>query len=211
MSGRSSKRIIVGITGASGAIYAVRTIRALLLRGFEIHLIVSPFGERLLSDEAGVRLTREGFAEKIAREEGAPPGLGTVVRHGIMELGAPISSGSFITAGMVVVPCTTKTVAGIAHGVSSNLIERAADVCLKEGRRLVVVPREAPLSLVHLRNLVAISEAGGIVLPASPAFYQGPSTFEDLADFIAGRVINLLGFEQDLFPPWGGDEGGGPE
>jgi 4-hydroxy-3-polyprenylbenzoate decarboxylase len=128
-----SKRIIVGITGASGAIYAVRTVRALLLRGFEVHLVISKFGERLLADEANVALSKEGFVERILRETPRPAGLGCVVRHDVRDLGASISSGSFCTAGMVVVPCTTKTLAGIARGFSSNLIERAADVC--HGRR----------------------------------------------------------------------------
>jgi polyprenyl P-hydroxybenzoate/phenylacrylic acid decarboxylase-like protein len=198
-----SKRIIVGITGASGAIYAVRTVRALLLRGFEVHLVISKFGERLLADEANVALSKEGFVERILRETPRPAGLGCVVRHDVRDLGASISSGSFCTAGMVVVPCTTKTLAGIARGFSSNLIERAADVCLKERRNLVLVVREAPLSLVHLRNMAAVTEAGGVILPASPGFYQRPESFEDLGDFIAGRVLNVLGLEQDLFTPWG--------
>jgi 4-hydroxy-3-polyprenylbenzoate decarboxylase len=104
---------------------------------------------------------------------------------------------------MIVVPCTTKTLSGIAHGASTTLIERAADVCLKERRPVILVLREAPLSLVHLRNATAATEAGAVILPASPAFYQKPKTFDDLGDFIAGRVLGLLGIDQDLFPAWG--------
>lgn len=196
-------RIILGVTGASGAIYAVRTARALLMRGFEVHLVVSKFGERLLAEEAGVVLSREGLRERVEREEKTSKGLGTVVRHDVRDLGAPISSGSFRTRGMIVAPCTTKTLAGIATGFSSNLIERAADVCLKERRPLLLVVREAPLSLVHLRNMAAVTEAGGVIVPASPGFYQRPHSFEDLGDFIAGRLLNLLGIEQNLFEPWG--------
>ena len=206
MTTAAAKRIIVGVSGASGAIYAVRTIRALLLRGFEVHLVVSRFGERLLADETGIDLAREGFTEMVARTEGNPTGLGRVLRHDIMDLGAPISSGSFKTAGMVVVPCSTKTLSGIAHGHSHSLIERAAEVCLKERRPLVLVPRETPLSLIHLRNMVFVTEAGAIVIPAAPGFYQKPKTIVDLADFISGRILNVLGIEQRLFQPWGEED-----
>ena len=199
----SEERIIVGITGASGAIYAVRTVRALLLAGREVDLVVSTFGARLLRDEAGLDLDEESIAEYLARTEGRTSVAGRVVRYDENDLGAPISSGSYPAGGMVVVPCSTKTLSGIAQGASLNLIERAADVTLKERRRLVVVPREAPIHRIHLRNLLAVTEAGGIVVPASPAFYQKPETFEDLADFIAGRILNVLGIPQALFTPWG--------
>jgi len=197
------RRIVVGVSGASGAIYALATLRALLAEGFEVHLVISPLGERLLHEEEGVALAKDGIEEALARRYGAPPGPGRIVRHPVKDLGAAISSGSFRTAGMVIVPCTTKTLAGIATGASHTLVERAADVCLKERRRLVLVVRETPLSLVHLRNMVAVTEAGAVVLPASPAFYQKPRTIDDLADFIAGRVLNLFGVPQTLFPAWG--------
>jgi flavin prenyltransferase len=197
------RRIVVGVTGASGAIYGVRTVRALLMAGCEVHLVVSKFGERLLAEEAGISLAREGLAERVAREEGFAEGLGRLVRHDARDLGAPISSGSFRTAGMVVAPCSAKTLGGIASGYATTLVERAADVCLKERRPLILVVRESPLSLIHLRNMVTVTEAGAIVLPASPAFYQGPRSFEDLGDFVAGRVLNLLGIEHGLFRPWG--------
>ncbi len=196
-------RIVVGVTGASGALYAVRTLRALLLAGVEIDLVVSAFGARLLRDETGLDLEEETVPEFLARTEGLTAATGRVVRYDERDLGAPVSSGSYPASGMVVVPCSTKTLSGIAHGASLNLIERAADVTLKERRRLVLVPREAPLSLVHLRNMTAVTEAGAVIIPAAPGFYQKPETFEDLGDFIAGRILNVFGIPQKLFTPWG--------
>jgi len=199
----SETRIVVGVTGASGALYAVRTLRALLLAGAEVDLVVSAFGARLLRDEVGLDLEEETVPEFLARTEALTSVAGRVVRYDERDLGAPISSGSYPARGMVVVPCSTKTLAGIAHGSTHNLIERAADVSLKERRPLVLVPREAPLNLIHLRNMVAATEAGAIVIPAAPGFYQKPETFEDLGDFIAGRILNVLGIPQGLFTPWG--------
>ena len=199
----SDTRIVVGVTGASGALYAVRTVRALLLSGAEVDLVVSAFGARLLRDEAGLDLEEESVPEFLARTEALTSVAGRVVRYDERDLGAPISSGSYPARGMVVVPCSTKTLAGIAHGSTHNLIERAADVSLKERRPLVLVPREAPVNLIHLRNMVAATEAGAVVIPAAPGFYQKPETFEDLGDFIAGRILNVLGFTQSLFTPWG--------
>lgn len=199
----SEPGIVVGVTGASGAIYAVRTVRALLLAGREVNLVVSTYGARLLREETGLDLEEETFPEFLARTEAPTKVAGRVVRYQENDLGAAIASGSFPAAGMVVVPCSTKTLSGIAHGGSLNLIERAAEVTLKERRPLVLVPREAPLGLIHLRNMLAATEAGAVIVPASPGFYQKPETFEDLADFIAGRVLNVLGIPQKLFTPWG--------
>src|SRR5262245_22789445 len=199
----SEPRIVVGITGASAALYAARTVRALLLAGRDVHLVVSTYGARLLRDEAGLDLEEETFPEFLARTEAPSKVVGRVVRYAENDLGAAIASGSFPAGGMVVVPCSTKTLSGIAHGASHSLIERAAEVTLKERRPLVLVPREAPLSLIHLRNMVAVTEAGAVIVPAAPGFYQKPETFEDLADFIAGRVLNILGIPQKLFTPWG--------
>ena len=127
---------------------------------------------------------------------------GEIVRYSNKDLAASISSGSFRTDGMVVVPCTMKTLAGIAQGITGNLIERAADVTLKEGRRLVLVPRETPLNKIHLKNLLAAADAGAHILPAMPAFYQKPKTIEELADFVAGRILALFGIDANLFEPW---------
>src|SRR6266581_3119092 len=129
---------------------------------------------------------------------------GTINLHSNRDLGATIASGSHGCSGMVIVPCSMKTLAGVAHGLSRNLIERAADVMLKEKRRLVIVPREAPMSLPQLKNMVLCAEAGAMILPAMPAFYQQPKSLDDLADFMAGKILSALGFEHDLYPAWTG-------
>jgi polyprenyl P-hydroxybenzoate/phenylacrylic acid decarboxylase-like protein len=132
---------------------------------------------------------------------------GTVNLHSNRDLGATIASGSHGCAGMAIVPCSMKTLAGVANGLSRNLVERAADVMLKERRRLVIVPRETPMSLPQLRNMVLCAEAGAMMLPAMPAFYQQPKTLDDLADFMAGKILSALGFEHELYPPWTGRVG----
>ncbi|MDA0748364.1 MAG: UbiX family flavin prenyltransferase [bacterium] len=197
-------RITVAVTGASGAIYALRLLRALLVNGDHVDLVVSEFGWMLLREEGGFEGKQGEFGEFLVGQYGEEVRKGKVEIHSPGNLAAPISSGSVRSRGMVVVPCSMKTLSGIAHGTSSNLIERAADVTLKERRPLVLVPRETPMSLIHLRNLTAAAEAGAAIVPAMPAFYQKPETFDDLADFIAGRVMNVLGIEHDLFPAWEG-------
>ena len=127
-----------------------------------------------------------------------------MVVHSNRDVGATVASGSYFCEGMVIVPCSMKTLAGVAHGLSRTLIERAADVMLKERRTLIIVPRETPMSLPQLRNMVASAEAGALVLPAMPAFYQGPRTLDDLSDFMAGKILGALGFSHELFPPWAG-------
>jgi flavin prenyltransferase len=200
----SARRIVVGITGASGALYAGRLLRVLLAGGNTVHLVISRFGRYLLRDELGFCPDRESVLEFLARLYGPEVANGELREYRIGDLASAIASGSAPIDGMVVVPCSMKTLAGVAHGLSTNLIERAADVALKERRPLILVPRESPLSLIHLRNLTAVAEAGAAVVPAMPAFYQKPSTFDDLADFIAGRVCGLLGIDSDLFPRWPG-------
>ena len=198
------KSIAVGVTGASGAIYAVRTIAALLERGCQVDVVVSEFGRRLLRDELGESAT-VGVLEAYLRDTyGSTVGNGTIRIHSNKDVGATIASGSYACAGMAIVPCSMKTLAGVAHGLSRNLVERAADVMLKEHRRLVLVPRETPMSLPQLKNLVSCSEAGAVVLPAMPAFYQRPRTLDDLADFMAGKILSALGFEHQLYPSWAG-------
>ena len=199
------KRITVAITGASGAIYALRTIRGLLIGGVRLDLIVSDLGWMLLREEGGFDGKRSEFGDYLLEQYGKDIQGGEIVLHASEDLAASIASGSVRSAGMVVVPCSMKTLAGIANGYSSNLIERSADVTLKERRTLVIVPRETPLNLAHLKNLVSAAEAGAAIVPAMPAFYQKPQTFEDLADFIAGRVLNLLGVPHTLFPTWKGE------
>jgi len=209
MSGEAPPRsIAVGISGASGALYAVRTLASLLERELHVELVVSDYGRRLLRDELGEQATVEGLLPFLIQKYGAGAGRGTLKLHSNRDLGASIASGSHRCAGMVIVPCSMKTLAGIAHGLSRNLMERAADVMLKERRRLVLVPRESPMSLTQLRNMVLCAEAGATLLPAMPAFYQRPKTLDDLADFMAGKILSALGFEHDLYPEWTGRVGG---
>jgi polyprenyl P-hydroxybenzoate and phenylacrylic acid decarboxylases len=145
------------------------------------------------------------FAAFLTDKYGAGVSAGSMAVHSNRDLGAAIASGSHGCSGMAIVPCSMKTLAAVAHGLSRNLIERAADVMLKEKRRLVIVPRETPMSLPQLRNMVLCAEAGAMILPAMPAFYQQPKTLDHLADFMAGKVLSALGFEHDLYPAWTGE------
>lgn len=199
------RRVAVGVTGASGAIYAVRTIAALLEAGCDLEIVFSDYGKRLLMDELGPDAKVERLSELLALRYGPGVGRGSFVVHSNKDLGATLASGSHRCEAMVIVPCSMKTLAGVALGLSRSLIERAADVMLKEKRRLVLVPRETPMSLPALKNLVTCAEAGAMILPAMPAFYQQPKTIDDLASFMAGKILNGLGFEQQLFPPWKGE------
>lgn len=198
------KEVVVGVTGASGALYATRLLRALLAGGHRVHLILSKYGRFLLREELGFMAEgrEETVREFLQRLYGEEASGGELEEYGINDLTCAIASGSVLTDGMAVIPCSAKTFSGIACGSSSNLIERAADVTLKEKRPLVVVPRETPLNLIQLRNLTALAEAGATVLPAMPAFYQKPRSFDDLGDFMAGRVLDLLHIEHKLFPRW---------
>jgi flavin prenyltransferase len=202
---RSFQRsIAVAITGASGAVYAVRTLAALLERGCHVELVISDYGRRLLRDELGDAASVDRLTEYLVGKYGSDVGQGSTSLYSNKDLGARIASGSQGCEGMVVVPCSMKTLAGIAHGLSRNLVERAADVMLKERRTLVVVPRETPMSLPQLKNMVLCAEAGAMVMPAMPAFYQMPQTLDDLADFMAGKILSALGFQHELYPAWKG-------
>jgi 4-hydroxy-3-polyprenylbenzoate decarboxylase len=204
MAGDSRPSVAVAITGASGALYAVRTLAALLSQAIRIELVVSDYGRRLLRDELGEAASVERLVPYLESRYGPGVGAGSIALHSNRDLGATLASGSHACSGMVIVPCSMKTLAGVAHGLSRNLVERAADVMLKEKRRLVIVPRETPMSLPQLRNMVLCAEAGAMLLPAMPAFYQGPATLDDLADFMAGKILSSLGFEHNLFPAWAG-------
>lgn len=201
------KELVVAVTGASGALYAGRLLRALLGGGHLVHAVLSRYGRYLLCEELGWQPEKEALLGLLVRLYGEQVQAGELREYGVGDLTSPLASGSGATAGMVVVPCSTKTLSGIACGASSNLIERAADVTLKERRPLVLVVRETPLNLIQLRNMVAVTEAGAIVLPAMPAFYQQPKTFDDLGDFIAGRICNLFHLPHQLFPTWTGPAG----
>jgi 4-hydroxy-3-polyprenylbenzoate decarboxylase len=196
--------VALAITGASGALYATRTLAALLTRGVHVELIISDYGRRLLRDELGDAVAIEQMLPYLTDKYGSGVSAGSINLHSNRDLGATIASGSHRCSGMAIVPCSMKTLAAVAHGLSRSLIERAADVMLKEKRRLVIVPRETPMSLPQLRNMVLCAEAGATILPAMPAFYQQPKTLDDLADFIAGKILAALGFEHDLYPEWTG-------
>lgn len=183
-------RLIVAITGASGVIYGKRLLEVLRKKNIETHLIVSRSSEKIIRHELGITKSELEKLANYAYEEN--------------DLAAPLSSGSFLTDGTVIIPCSTKTLAGIAHGYSENLILRAAEVTLKERRKLIIVPRETPLSTVHLRNLLDLSTQGVIIIPAMPAFYHKPKSISELVDFIVGKVLDSLGIMHELFERWPG-------
>ncbi|PYR95432.1 MAG: aromatic acid decarboxylase [Acidobacteria bacterium] len=204
MSGDARRTFALAITGASGALYAMRTLAALLERDCHVELVVSDYGRRLLRDELGEAAAVDRLREFLVEKYGEPARRGSYALLSNKDLGAPIASGSHDCEGMIIVPCSMKTLAGVAHGLSRNLVERAADVMLKERRPLVIVARETPMSLPQLKNMVLCAEAGAMMMPAMPAFYQMPKTLDDLADFMAGKILSALGFDQTLYPKWKG-------
>jgi flavin prenyltransferase len=195
--------LVVAITGASGSPYGVRLLDVLLRAGRTVHLVISPAATQVMERELGVTIDLARFDPTLLLKKADVTNLHY---HHYRDFSAGIASGSFRTAGMAVCPCSMGTVAAIAHGTSENLIHRAADVHLKERRKLILVPRETPLGLIQLRNLTAVAEAGAVVLPAMPAFYTLPKTVDDMVDFVVGRVCDQLGVEHRLFPRWGADE-----
>lgn len=198
----TQRTVACAITGASGALFAVRTLAALLEQGCRVELVISDYGRRLLKEELGDEASADRLETYLAERYGEVSRRGSLLVHSNRDLGAGIASGSHDCESMVVVPCSMKTLAGIAHGLSRTLVERAADVMLKERRPLVIVPRETPMSLPQLRNMVLCAEAGAVMLPAMPAFYQGPTSLDDLADFMAGKILSALGFRHRLYPAW---------
>ncbi|MCC7292660.1 MAG: UbiX family flavin prenyltransferase [Phycisphaerales bacterium] len=194
MNPECSRRIVVAITGASGAAYARRVVDQLLRAGVEVHLVVSTFGRRLLRDELGI--SNVSAVDLLGREDER------LVLHAYKDVGSLLGSGSFRTDGMIVCPCSTHTFAAIAAGLGDNLINRAAAVTLKERRRLILVVREMPLTHIDLLNAVRLSDAGAIVCPASPGFYMVPRTLEDIVDFVAGKVLDLVGVAHELNVRW---------
>lgn len=199
------RRLVVAITGASGACYAQRLIQLLVAQGIETHLVISPLGQRLLHDELGLEGmggTRGNLAALAGLAEGTPTPANLTL-HAYRDVGASIASGSFRHDGMVVVPCSSNTLGCIAGGMAQNLVHRAAHVTLKERRKLVLVHREMPLSLIDIRNMQQVTEAGAVVCPAQPGFYMMPRTIDDLVDFVVGRVLDLVGIEHGLDVRWG--------
>jgi 4-hydroxy-3-polyprenylbenzoate decarboxylase len=196
--------LVLAITGASGAVYAVRLLEVLLAAGREVHLSISPSGAAVAKQELGLEIQLDRFQLRSLIGEGLAEradGLVTYSHH--QDFMAPIASGSFLTGGMVVCPCSGSSLSGIAHGASNNLIQRAADVHLKERRKLVLVPRETPLSLVYLDNLRKAAEAGAVILPAMPGWYHGVRKVEDLVDFVVARILDQLGVPHELMKRWG--------
>jgi flavin prenyltransferase len=191
--------LVVAITGASGAAYAVRLLQILRGLGRTVQLTLSPSAVQVLSEELGLELSLDAFDPSALGGEGP----GQLVYHHYQNFSAGIASGSFPTGGMVIIPCSMSTLGAIAGGITTNLITRAADVHLKERRKLVLVPRETPLSLIHLENMVRVTRAGAIMLPAMPGWYHHPRRLEDLVDFVVGRVCDQFGIHNALSPRWG--------
>lgn len=195
-------RYTVAITGATGSVYGLRLIEQLLVSGHEVVMVFTEAGRDVCGYETGFDLPAEEPARELLRFLEMP--LETPLRNACCkDLFDPIASGSHKTDGMIVCPASMGFVAKVAHGLADNLPSRAADVCLKERRPLLLVPRETPLSIVHLRNLTAAAEAGAIVVPAMPAFYQRPESLDDAINFVVGKVLDVLGVEHDLFERWG--------
>lgn len=189
--GGPKQRLIVAMTGATGSIYGLRILEALRnAGGWETHLIVSDAG--MLNVYQEYQFTRKDVQKRAD------------VVHNVRDVGAAVASGSFITQGMVIAPCSMKTLSGVAHAYSDNLITRAADVILKERRRLVLITREAPLNLAHLRNMVAVTEMGGVIFPPVPAFYSGAKTIDDLVNHTVGRVLDAFGVQHESIRRWQG-------
>jgi flavin prenyltransferase len=186
----SPTRVIVGITGASGSVYGIRILEMLRQAGVETHLVLSQWGARTLVHETGYTVQQ---VQELASE-----------RYAIGDVGAAIASGSFLTAGMVIAPCSMRTLGAIAHGVGDNLIHRAADVVLKERRRLVLAIREAPLSEIHLENMLRLSRMGVSICPPMPAFYNHPQTIDELVSYSAARLIDQLGIHLQPDERWTG-------
>jgi len=181
-------KLTIAITGASGVIYGKRLLEVLHNKKIETYLVISQAAKKIIKHELG---TSEKTLEKLASHV-----------HEIDDWSSPIVSGSFKTDGMVIVPCSMKTLAGIASGFADNVILRAADVMLKEKRKLILVPRETPLNIIHLRNMLDLAKQGAIIVPAMPAYYHKPKNIEALVDFVVGRVLDLLGIEHNLYKRW---------
>lgn len=200
----SGKRIVVGLSGASGTIYGVRLIETLVRLGWEVHLLVSASTWKVMQSELGFA----GISPSTPLGEWLDIPLESIetqiVTYNVRDIAAPMASGTFRAAGMIVIPASMKTVAAMAHGYSDNLLTRCADCFLKERRPLVVVPRETPLSTIHLRNMLTLAEAGAHILPAMPGFYHNPKTIDDLVDFIVMKTLELVGIEHEFDMAWRG-------
>lgn len=199
-----SKPLIIGISGASGLIYAARAIKYLLAADYCVELVASKSSYMVWQSEQDIRMPSEPTQQELFWRQQCQVETGKLNCHAWGDVGANIASGSFRTLGMLIIPCSMSTVAKLAGGLSSDLLERAADVQLKEGRKLVVVPRETPFSLIHLRNLTTLAEAGTRIVPAIPAWYHNPKTIEDLVDFVVARALDQLDIDCIPIQRWEG-------
>ncbi|MCK6076368.1 UbiX family flavin prenyltransferase [Paenibacillus silvae] len=194
-----NKRLVVGITGASGSIYGIRLIETLLDLEYTVHLVISNAGWRVLKEEMDWDVTnRESVLQELFGHR-----AGALVYHPVSDIGASIASGSYLAEGMIIMPCSMGTLSSIANGTSDNLMSRAADVMMKEGRTLILVPRETPLHAIHLENMLKLSRLGVRMIPAMPAFYYKPQTMDDLIMFLVGKVLDSLRIPHQLFARWG--------
>jgi 4-hydroxy-3-polyprenylbenzoate decarboxylase len=233
--------LVVGITGASGAVYAVRLLQVLLRSGYDVHLTISRSGRTVIAEELGVQVCLERFeatqlgldcrnaptgssdllqqivqlgqheirraaAPNSAGDDSPSPSPGKLTYHHFNDYMTPIASGSFLTRGMVICPCSGGTLSAVVNGVGANLIQRAADVHIKERRKLILVPRETPLSVIHLDNMKRVCEAGAVVLPAMPGWYHGVESLIDMVDFIVARILDQLEIDQRRMKRWASDE-----
>ncbi|MBI5027154.1 MAG: UbiX family flavin prenyltransferase [Nitrospirae bacterium] len=208
------KTIIVAITGASGSIYGLRLIEELLKNGYRVHLVISTQAFGIIKIETGInweKVAATRFREVKAKSQGSKIekiiqrhfSSSNVRYYSEYDLSAPISSGSFKTDGMLIVPCSMKTLSGIANGYANSLIERAADVTLKEGRNLILVPRETPFNAIHLENMLKLARLGVRIIPPIPAFYHKPKDIAGIINFVVGKILDSLGIEHNLFKRWG--------
>ncbi|WP_428390068.1 UbiX family flavin prenyltransferase [Mucisphaera sp.] len=208
MASHEPHRIVVGITGASGAAYATRLVELAVDAGVEVHLVVSPLGRRLLHDELGMenvdleQLAGDGSVLLDSTKVEQPRTGGSIKLQPYRDVGAPMASGSFRHDGMIIIPCSSNSLGAIANGVSQNLIHRAAHVTLKERRKLILVHRETPLNLIDINNMKTVTEAGALMLPANPGFYMIPKSVDAIIDFVVGRCLDHLEIEHDLNVRW---------
>ena len=200
----AERRVTLAVTGASGAQYALRLMECLVRADVQVSFLISQAAQLVMATETDVELPAkpQGMESFLTERYQARPGQIRV--YGKQDWMAPVASGSGAPSAMVVCPCSTGSLSAIATGASNNLIERAADVALKERRKLILVPREAPYSTVHLENMLKLSQMGAVILPASPGFYHKPQSIEDMVDFVVARILNQLELPQQLLPAWGG-------
>ena len=197
------RRVTLAVTGASGSLYALRLLKCLVQADVEVFFLISQAAQLVMATETELQLPPKPQALEAFLTERYQAGAGQIRVFGKQDWMSPVASGSGAPSAMVVCPCSTGTLSAIATGASNNLIERAADVALKERRQLILVPRESPYSTIHLENMLKLSQMGAIILPASPGFYHQPQSINDLVDFVVARILNQLGIEQTLLKRWG--------